>query len=301
MVDYLVARKARYAANSWGIVRASVTWALERVSSSESALRSRQIEAAIERLRRESPEPDADRPVMTSRMKAKKIPEGDMARIRRLAADAGTATGVNLGRYLNAGTLTGLRPCEWPTAIFRRSLRAGFKFELMVANAKATNGRGNGSHRMLYWPDLPERLVDDVLAWIETARQPGYDTRLDSMGKLMAKATRSLFPNRKKWPTLYSTRHEAVARWKAYYCWNGQSQEERLLALATIAALMGHGSDETASKHYARARKGSGHLDLFQVPAADPDQIATVRRVIELDWRKSMLKHAPGMANRAGP
>jgi hypothetical protein len=65
----------------------------------------------------------------------------------------------------------------------------------------------------------------------------------------------------------------------------GQGPAERLEALAIIAALSGHGSDETASKHYARANAASGKS---RVPSADPAEVQNVRRVIELDWLEIM-------------
>jgi hypothetical protein len=286
LVDHLVGRKRSYAASSWRLMRASAVWGMRQQAAGETAARRREIEAAVERLKAERPDPDAERPLMTSRTKAKRLPMGDLSRIRHAAAAADTAAGSDLMLFLPAANLTGLRPAEWPSAVFRRSPRPGFKYELGVANAKHTNGRGNGSHRALYWTDLPERLVAEVSAWIEIARQPGYDARLESMAKAMTKITRSLFPRRKKWPTLYSPRHEAIARWKAHYWRDRQSRAEELHALATVAALAGHASDKTATTHYARRAKGKIGLDELPVPAAHPDQVATVRQVIRLDWKK---------------
>jgi hypothetical protein len=65
----------------------------------------------------------------------------------------------------------------------------------------------------------------------------------------------------------------------------GQNPAERLEALAIIAALSGHGSDETASTHYARPDAASGKNP---VPAADPAEVQNVRQVIKLDWLQAL-------------
>jgi hypothetical protein len=52
--------------------------------------------------------------------------------------------------------------------------------------------------------------------------------------------SRELWPGRETHPTLYSTRHEAIAQWKNFYLHPGQTAEEREHGLAMIAALCGH-------------------------------------------------------------
>ncbi|MCK1620816.1 hypothetical protein IVA96_30445 [Bradyrhizobium sp. 159] len=185
--------------------------------------------------------------------------------------------------YLKVGTLTGLRPCEWPGAELRRSTRDGFAWMLVVANAKATNRR---AQRTLYFAELDLQTADDILAWIRIARSSRYQRLLNTVGRLLWKVTRELWPDRTEWPTLYTTRHLAVAAWKAHFLCRGQADAERLDALATIAALMGHGTDATASQHYARANAGRRVV----VPAADPEEVARVRQVIDLHWFKKLIE-----------
>jgi hypothetical protein len=194
----------------------------------------------------------------------------------------------DLVRYLEAGRVTGLRPCEWPNAQLLKSDRPGLRWMLVVANAKCTNGRTHGPFRTLYWVDLPSDVVRDIGAWIGIARGADYEVRLNTIGRLLWEVTRELWPRRKKWPTLYSTRHAAVAMWKAHYVRADQTMAERLEALAIIAALMGHGSDDTASQHYARANAASSGGAAMGVPAAHPAEVARVRQVIDLDWIETM-------------
>jgi hypothetical protein len=59
---------------------------------------------------------------------------------------------------------------------------------------------------------------------------------LSSMGSLPADLTRELFPTRNEHPTLYSARHEAIARWKGKYLWPGQTIEEQIAGLAIVVA-----------------------------------------------------------------
>jgi hypothetical protein len=290
LATFLIDRKSHYAACSWRVVRSSVIWAMEEIAIGAEPLHVKEIGAAIARLLAEEPEPDENRPIVTSRTKAKGCSLDDAYRIRHAALATRAPAGVDLATYVNAARLTGLRQCEWAHAILRKSERPGHMWELVVANAKNSNGRTHGPHRTLYWTDLSPDLARDVLEWIAVASSPDYATRLDTIGKLLNKLTRKLFPCRTERPTLSSMRHEAVARWKAHYCRRGKSDEEHRMALATVAALMGHGSDESATKHYARASSGSAE---FPVPAADPVEIARVRQVLDLEWRRKLAPKPP--------
>jgi hypothetical protein len=288
LVDYVIGRKRSYAANSWRLVRRSVVWQLQDLLVRVDQALAKEIMSAIARLRAEMPDPDHTRKAVTSRTKAKSLPENDLARIEHAALATAAKCATDLVRYLKAGVITGLRPCEWANAELRESTREGFTWMLVVANAKATNGRAHGPFRTLYWVDLPADVLHDINAWIEIASGSDYERRLATMGRLLWKITRELWPRRKSWPTLYSTRHAAVATWKAYYVRPRQNASDRLEALAIIAALMGHGSDDTASQHYARASRASIGGPGLVAPAAEPAEVTRVRQVIDLDFFKKI-------------
>jgi integrase len=72
----------------------------------------------------------------------------------------------------------------------------------------------------------------------------------------MRAATRACFGKRKRYPTLYSLRHQFAANAKA--CG---------LTKAEIAALMGHASEDTAGRHYARRTTGHTGLNARPLPA----------------------------------
>ena len=98
----------------------------------------------------------------------------------------------------------------------------------------------------------------------------------------MGQITKSLFPRRQKQPTLYTPRHEAAARWKAVYVNSATTDEERLRGLAIVAALLGHATDETATIHYGRPRRGEGGSSRFPVPVPDAAEVARVRRRMQM-------------------
>jgi hypothetical protein len=305
-VEYLLARRPQYRANSWRQVRRAAIYGMTQEAERDPAA-APAIYAAISRLEAAAPAPQENLPPRTSNTKAKRCSEKDLERIC-LAALAGrvrsprsksgarrpirtpsricsppSPNGKKLVSGLRASYVSGCRPCEWPRAIFRRSTVPGFQFELVVPNAKNTNGRSTGVLRTLRWESLPEDVVVDLTNWIAIARGPNYARLLASLGSLLSRITRDLFPRRKKQPTLYSMRHEATARWKAVYLSADQSNEERVAGLAIVAALLGHSSDETASKHYGRPRRGERRIARFPVPHADPAEVAKVRQRLDLN------------------
>jgi integrase len=241
------------------------------------------IHAAISRLEAAAPAPDENLPPRTSSNKAKRSSESDLDRMCFAALAGRLPNGRKLVSGLRATYVGGCRPCEWSGAIFQKSTVPGFEWELIVRNAKNTNGRSTGEFRTLRWEMLPKDLVDDITNWIEIARGPNYARLLATLGSLLSRITAKLFPRSKRPPTLYSMRHEAAARWKDAYLSTDQSTEQRVAGLAIVAALLGHISDETASKHYGRPHGGAKEMDRFPVPHADPAEVAKVRRRLDLD------------------
>jgi integrase len=239
------------------------------------------LQAAIDLLRRARPRPDDDDgELRTSQMKQKADVERDMERIC-YAVLAGTSPhAVSFVACVKSGLLAGARISEWPSATFRASAVPGFAWELTFQNGKYGNGRGHGPTRTLRWKSLPDELVTVLVTWIDTAREAAengiYDTLIDTLESLMRRATRRLFSTRKQRPTLSSVRHAASARWKAHYVGAGRNEEQKLLGLAIVAAMMGHATDETATIHYARANGGGGD---YPLPSPDPGEVARIRQV----------------------
>jgi integrase len=281
-VEWLLAKRSGYRANSWRQIRAAALFGMT-ADAERDPVAACAIHAAIVRLEAAAPAPEENLPPRTSSTKAKRAVEADVDRICFAALASRSPNGKHLVSNLRASGLCGCRPCEWPGTIFRRSAAPGFQWELIVPNAKNTNGRSTGEFRTLRWVALPKDLVDDVTLWIAIAREPNYDRLIATLGSLLSRLTEELFSRRETRPTLYSMRHEATARWKAAYLSPDQSTEQRIAGLAIVAALLGHISDETASTHYGRPRRGAKEMAQFPVPHADPAEISKVRQRLDLD------------------
>lgn len=220
--------------------------------------------------------PKKTQPKRTSSSKAKRLSDKDRERICASASLSSSPNAAKLRDYLRAGTLAGLRPVEWPSARLDRTTVGGSAWRLTVQNAKYTKGgdRAHGPTRTLLWKDLSAAEVATLVAWIGYARDPGYVKLLGTLSSLMRRTSARLFRRRKKKPALYSVRHEFSARAKAHYLAPGRDID---VGLATIAALMGHAVNDTATQHYGRAGKSDGGVK-YNIPDADPAEVELVRR-----------------------
>jgi hypothetical protein len=215
----------------------------------------------------------------TSQQKQKNVKDCEFERMLHAILATSSPNAEILVDHQVATVLSAVRSSEWPTAEFNRCTFDGFAWELTIVNGKNSNGRAHGHIRTLRWTWLADEHANRIAAWIATAKRAEsegrYDTLLDTLEALMRRVTKRLFhPRRTKWPKLSSARHMAAARWKHQYVASAQNEEERLHGLAIVAALMGHASDETATRHYARASKGT-----YPIPTADPTEVARIRRV----------------------
>lgn len=160
--------------------------------------------------------------------------------------------------FMNANILVGLRPSEWPRA--KLVEKDGKRF-LVVFNGKNSNGRGHGEKRHL---DITN-LNSVEFMWIKMQLQAmqffvfdehSWHIYHNGISEALRRITRKYLSKRKKYPTLYCTRHQFVANAKAA----GKSDIE-------IAALCGHATNLTASIHYSKANKGSGNFSV------EPDKL----------------------------
>jgi hypothetical protein len=237
------------------------------------------LNAAIALLRAWSSQESEEGAPRTSGWKQKNNVEDDTRRICHALLATTSENAVTLVAALNSTELTGVRFVEWPTAKFEPSSVPGYAFELTIGNGKGGNGRSHGETRTLLWKSLSDDLVSQLTFWIAIARaaaaQGRYDTLRDTLEALMRRVTKALFPRRTEHPTLSSGRHAAAARFKAAYVATATTEEEKLHGLAMVAALLGHASDATATKHYARACGGKSR---YPVPAPNALEAARIRR-----------------------
>jgi hypothetical protein len=229
--------------------------------------------------------------VRTSAKKLKVFPVECKDALSKFAKERGhrAPNAARASAFADANLLVGLRPIEWFDACFASYIQRHedgtfvrdangkpvFEYMLVVENAKATHGRGNGKRRELilkgvtsaelktlfhFWKivtDFRERHSKDI--------EPKNLTNLfyRPMNNMIRRAlTASGFASRDI-PSVYSTRHQVVSDFKA----SGIKKRE-------IAAFFGHSSDETHSEHYGYKRSGSRGVTFH----ASPESVAQVSR-----------------------
>ena len=143
--------------------------------------------------------------------------------------------------------------------------------ELVVTNAKNTQGRAHGVTRTLDMADLTEQKQQVLCLHFDYVQQAksepgqegvsGFERFYSHCRSCLYEATRALWPHRKQFITLYSARHQFSA--------NAKHND---LPLEKIAALMGHASIETATAHYGRRSAGNGGMKV----TANSDDVARV-------------------------
>lgn len=269
VVDHLLSKKEGLSANTWRQYRSSLLFAIEqeRSMTPEQAFQE-ELDEAERRLLSESSFGTKKKGSATSSKKLKGIRNDDFELIvQYLRNRIGTHRYASaLLTWLQAGKLTGLRPCEWETV---KIVLDDGKNLLRVQNAKHSNGRGNGEYRHL---DLSELNQDELQSIQEMILMvDGFKTESDfqslytSVRSYLYTTARVALGKRAKYPTLYSLRHQFTA--------NAKASE---LSRAENAALLGHASDATASLHYAR--KTQGRPGGVKVKARQ-SEVATVRNV----------------------
>ena len=266
VAEYVIGRKPTYSRNTWKQYKNALRHHAETVIEiQDEKVVTEEAEAAIRMLNQETSEGCMKAGTRTSALKQKTFKKADFDKvIAYLAKHVGKHRYARtLTLWLKASRLTGMRPSEWEHADLTTIYSAP---ALIIRNAKATNGRANGTERTLVLDLLTKEELETIQDMIEMLE--GYSTeipfaRLQSLlGQYMRRITRDCFGKRKKYPTLYSNRHQFSADAKM----SGHSKAE-------VAALLGQASDETAGIHYAR--KGSGEAPIKVSPLAS--EVKTVR------------------------
>jgi len=169
-----------------------------------------------------------------------------------------------------ASYLTGLRPIEWASA---EIITPGGQPWLRVKNAKHSNGRAHGRFRHISLHQFSTSSLKVIETTIKYAA-----ASLNSHGKRISASrfrelysaafsrhSHKIFDKRKRTIPIYCARHQFAANLKKA----GYTRSQ-------IAALMGHASDATASRHYCGKRWGHSRGDL-PVPLAE--EVSRIRQV----------------------
>lgn len=177
----------------------------------------------------------------TSSKKEKRISPSDLSQIMK-ALNVNLRYDSLLGYWLMSGIVTGLRPSEWRTAVLDGDY-------LVVENGKFNESRACGRVRRLYIGGVGDQFKWMIEELIKGIALIGYDECYTGCRQRLYEIGKTLWPHREKRPTLYSARHQFSANAKS----SGAD-------LVSIAALMGHRSDRTATSHYGRSKHGDGTL-----------------------------------------
>lgn len=255
VVEHLITRKPTIARNTWKQYKNSLRYHFEQLASeSGNKLEKEELEAAVTLLNATSSEGALKYGTQTSARKQKGVKRSDYDKLvsyldRHVGKHRYAGT---LRTWLEATRITGLRPGEWEFA--RLGEKRG-KQILRIRNAKATNGRGNGEERSLDLTNLPAadlEVLRDMVQLLEGySAEVGFANLQKAVSDYMYAATRSCFGKRKKYPSLYSMRHQFSADAKM----SGSTKAE-------VAALMGHASDDTAGNHYAPKASGQSIINV---------------------------------------
>lgn len=191
--------------------------------------------------------------------------------------------------FLKANLLVGLRPGEWFDVTFTSYLekddagqyitdsrgRIKATAAMVVANSKQSYGRSNGRDRIILLHNISnsdlaalmhmKELVEKFKA--KHGSEISHAELAESFYKPMQKKLNAVLTklgiNKNHVPTLYSTRHQAIANAKH----SGLTDVE-------IAAMFGHFSTITAKRHYGK--KSNGWMKVSFRPAQE--SIQTVNR-----------------------
>ena len=213
---------------------------------------------------------------------AKRFPEADQAAIFSHLATSRSARASKLADLLRLLLLTGARPCE--VRSMQLSTR-GPRISATIESAKWDEDgvRATAKTRTLIFDSVEPDLAKSMLRAVRHARgydDDGWRREREALQRVLRTVCKSLWPRRKRVYGLYSGRHQCAADWKLAV--EGGAEGGNANApfetdgLTIVAALMGHASDDTATRHYARASVGRKGVRL---PMIDAATVATVRRV----------------------
>jgi len=235
----------------------------------------------------------------TSAGRAKRMEYQHYCKIRTFMRQISRSAAVEwLDDWLVAGISTGLRPGEWSLAQLevRRLPHGQRKIWLHVVNAKATNGRGNGTFRTLDISDFCDETLEAIERMVkrseEWAKAGKTVARQSDCAQLFSKVCNVLFPRMQKKYSLYSLRHQFIANMKSIF------------DLAEVATLSGHLSVKTQITHYGKRRSAWLRSCITDVPKPIKEQVDPVRKYCSLmeerERLRSMHKAGRGVPENLG-
>lgn len=227
-------------------------------------------------------------PTRTSGLKRKYVSKNEEDKLRillRQASKLDNGWGRTMYCFFETIISTAVRPIEISQSKVadtqQQLVRMGHKTTdytsaypcLIVQNAKNTNGRTFGEHRFIDISSLSDKkqlLIKAAIVMAKNMNTPtGVSATYDDFYKKLRNAFYRFmqfnFTGKSKRITLYSFRHQAIADLKYSGC-----------SLPEIAALVGHGSDATATEHYGKKRVGRTREVLVNANLVDVEKVRRV-------------------------
>lgn len=252
-IEWLISQRANLRPATWRQYRAAVTFVMDlRQVDDREMLHDRLME------RVNSPD-HKSLPARTSSAKSKSVSQENLSALLLHLAEHGGRWDMLAGQWLVFGVISGLRPGEW------RQVTADPQADeliLWVVNAKHDENRAHGPERTIHIKASPS-MQATLITFIETLQSQDFAEVYEGCRIALWRATKALWPRRKKHISLYSGRHQFAADAKSAG-----------LAPEAIAALMGHAVTNTHQEHYGKRRSGRGFVRV-EADAAD------VMRVVE--------------------
>lgn len=276
LIQQLESEKAQISKSTWFKKKASLIYYFEQQG----------LLTHKEKLKNIGTQGLQDKSSKTSSMKKKNLTEKEEVMIRH-SLKALCSKPHTWGRQLLAVTecilTTGLRPIELSNAELFLSANAflshGLLLEnysggwpmLYVHNAKHTNGRSFDVVRHLDLSKLNKEQVLFIQIAVRYAKDrlgpnqkfKTYQSYYDALRMAFDRFINKIFTGRSKTISLYTYRHQCIADLKFDEAYNLQS----------IAAIVGHGNDLTATEHYGRKKFGRSRGEKVQANLIDVEKV----------------------------
>jgi integrase len=265
-VNWVISLKENIKAASFRQYRASVVYGLPKTGINQDGMVGARLKL--------NDEPQTDcikRSVKTSSSKAKGYPPEILDRVVNELNDKFIKAKYRkpLMAFLVSSIALGLRPSEWGSTKLGHDQASGAKC-VIIKNAKTTNGRGTGEERVVVYDHMPIRIQEFIEWMVDYASsREDWDQDQKKIANLHYRIQKHISPKGRRRYSLYSCRHQCSANMKQNY------------NLETIAEIMGHNSERTATEHYGRRTAGrkiiSKHVetaieDMLPTPAEKEKQ-----------------------------
>lgn len=277
LIQWLTLKRNDSSPAYWGRIRSALVWFFKNIGHPG-------LSDSIQRISKEGCAP----PRFTSAKKKKSVSDDELVELANYLLGAGSSdVSRETYKFFVSGVLTGMRPCEWARCEFKIVRDSQFfdlktlesqdiltpdkvdGIQIIVQNAKATNGRANGPTRPLLFSNLHPQEIDVLLEhWRSVERELQLGTFPEFQRRCSDKiryAGNKIWPSKRKRISLYSGRHQSMANGKA----SG-------LPKKVIAAMHGHATDRTAGEHYGKKQYGKSGRVYFEVPEELVSQVKEV-------------------------